>query len=83
MPVATRDARWFNVRIMPYRTLEDRIDGVVITFADITAARRLEAKLRARHASTAKRGAAHSVKRATIRGRGSSDAADRRQRRRS
>jgi hypothetical protein len=33
---------------MPYRTLDHRIDGVVITFADITAARRLEARLRLR-----------------------------------
>jgi two-component system CheB/CheR fusion protein len=27
--------RWFSVRIMPYRTIDDRIDGVVITLADI------------------------------------------------
>jgi two-component system CheB/CheR fusion protein len=27
---ATRDGRWFLVRIMPYRTLENQIDGVVI-----------------------------------------------------
>ena len=45
-PVAARDGRWFTVRIMPYRTLETVIDGVVITFADITAAKTLEAKLR-------------------------------------
>jgi two-component system CheB/CheR fusion protein len=45
-PVNTRDGRWFTVRIMPYRTLDDRIDGVVITFADITVAKTLEAKLR-------------------------------------
>ena len=45
-PVGARDGRWFTVRIMPYRTLDDRIDGVVITFADITAAKTLEAKLR-------------------------------------
>ena len=44
--ITTRDGRWFTVRIMPYRTLEDRIDGVVITFADITAAKTLEAELR-------------------------------------
>jgi two-component system CheB/CheR fusion protein len=42
-PVAARDGRWFTVRIMPYRTLD------VITFADITAAKKLEAQLRARH----------------------------------
>ncbi len=45
-PVTTPDGRWFTVRIMPYRTMDDRIDGVVITFADITAAKVLEAKLR-------------------------------------
>jgi two-component system CheB/CheR fusion protein len=45
-PISTRDGRWFTVRIMPYRTLDDRIDGVVITFADITAAKTLEGKLR-------------------------------------
>lgn len=32
----TNDGRWFNVRIMPYRTLDDRIDGLVITFNNIT-----------------------------------------------
>ena len=44
--VATRDGRWFIVRTMPYRTLDNRIDGVVITFTDITTSRTLEAKLR-------------------------------------
>ncbi len=37
---------WFNARILPYRTLEDKIDGVVITFVDITEAKVLEAELR-------------------------------------
>ncbi|MGC9451351.1 MAG: chemotaxis protein CheB [Oceanipulchritudo sp.] len=49
-PVAASDGAWFTVRIMPYRTLDNRIDGVVITFADITAAKRREAGLRSRHA---------------------------------
>jgi two-component system CheB/CheR fusion protein len=49
-PVNTRDGRWFTVRIMPYRTLDDHIDGVVITFADITVAKKLEAQLREQHA---------------------------------
>ena len=53
--VATRDGRWFLVRIMPYRTLENRIDGVVITFSDITAAKTLEAELRQAQAGTEKR----------------------------
>ncbi|MCX6545718.1 MAG: PAS domain-containing protein [Acidobacteria bacterium] len=42
---AGRDGSWFQVRIMPYRTLENMIDGVVITFADITEATRKEAVL--------------------------------------
>ncbi len=29
--------RWFLARILPYRTSEDKIGGVVITFVDITA----------------------------------------------
>ncbi len=47
--VSARDGRWFNVRIMPYRTLDDRIDGVVMTFTDVTEAKKLEAKLRGEH----------------------------------
>ena len=53
--VATRDGRWFLVRIMPYRTLENRIDGVVITFSNITRAKTLEAQLRQTLAETGKR----------------------------
>ena len=47
--VTTRDGRWFLTRIMPYRTLEDKIDGVVITFSDITVAKTLEMELRRAH----------------------------------
>ena len=43
--VATQDQRWFNVRIMPYRTIENHIDGVVLTFTDVTAAHTLEVAL--------------------------------------
>jgi two-component system CheB/CheR fusion protein len=49
--VKTTDARWFSARIMPYRTLDNRIDGVVITFADITVAKTLEATLRQNQSS--------------------------------
>jgi two-component system CheB/CheR fusion protein len=44
--VATKDGRWFKVRIMPYRTQDNVIDGVVITFADISNFKALEAELR-------------------------------------
>jgi len=46
--ITTHNNRWFNVRIIPYRTLEDRIDGVVITFTDITVAKKLEIELQTR-----------------------------------
>jgi len=42
----TNNGRWFNVRIMPYRTNDDRIDGLVITFTDITKAKKLEIELK-------------------------------------
>jgi transcriptional regulator with PAS, ATPase and Fis domain len=44
--VTANDARWFKVRIMPYRTQDNHIDGLVITFADISASKQLEAQLR-------------------------------------
>ncbi|QXE92461.1 PAS domain-containing protein [Geomonas subterranea] len=44
--IATNNGGWYLVRIMPYRTMEEVIDGVVITFSDITAAKALEAGLR-------------------------------------
>ena len=61
-PVAARDGRWFTVRIMPYRTLDNRIDGVVITFADITVAKTLEAKLRENQSVLEKHLAGQTVK---------------------
>ena len=62
-PIAARDGRSFSVRIMPYRTVDDRIDGVVITFADITASKTLETKLRAKQAGLEKRVADQDAKR--------------------
>jgi two-component system CheB/CheR fusion protein len=44
--VEAAGSRWFRVRIMPYRTQDNRIDGVVITFTDITASKQVEATLR-------------------------------------
>jgi len=49
---ATQD-RWFKVRTMPYRTQDNRIDGVVIIFTDVTAGKRMEAQLRAAQARLA------------------------------
>jgi len=46
--ISTPDGNWFMARILPYRTLENMIDGVVITFMDITTSKDLEKKLRDR-----------------------------------
>ncbi len=56
--VMADDNRWFDVRIMPYRTLDDRIDGAVITFSDVTVAKTLEGQLRSQQARLEKRIAA-------------------------
>ncbi|WP_339082901.1 chemotaxis protein CheB [Pseudomonas sp. TMP9] len=44
--VVSHDGRWFAVRILPYLTQTKRIDGVVITFVDISVTKALEATLR-------------------------------------
>jgi two-component system CheB/CheR fusion protein len=44
--IQTSDQRWFSVRIMPYRRLDNVIDGAVVTFVDITATKQLESRLR-------------------------------------
>jgi two-component system CheB/CheR fusion protein len=38
--VSARNGRWFTVRIIPYRTMDSRIDGVVITFTDLSSVMR-------------------------------------------
>jgi len=45
--ITTINSKWFNIRIMPYRTFDDRIDGLVITFNDITKFKKLELELKA------------------------------------
>ncbi|MBP9147652.1 MAG: PAS domain-containing protein [Rhodoferax sp.] len=43
--VQTTDAAWFILRIRPYRTLDNVIEGAVITFSDISELKRIEAAL--------------------------------------
>jgi two-component system CheB/CheR fusion protein len=43
--IPTKDGRWFSIRIMPYRTLDDRIDGLVITFVNHSDLKQVELKL--------------------------------------
>jgi two-component system CheB/CheR fusion protein len=52
LEVQTVAAKWYILRMLPYRTLEDVIEGVVMTFVDITEAKRARTaleKVRAGH----------------------------------
>jgi two-component system CheB/CheR fusion protein len=40
--------RWYLMRLRPYRTSDDRIDGVVATFVDVTERREMEAEWQSR-----------------------------------
>jgi two-component system CheB/CheR fusion protein len=46
--VRTEDGRWYMRRITPYRTTDERIDGVVIMFVEITERKRADQALRDR-----------------------------------
>jgi two-component system CheB/CheR fusion protein len=46
--VRSRAGRWYEMRMRPYRTMDDRIDGVVLTFVDVTDRRQIEEALRER-----------------------------------
>ncbi len=43
--VRTKDGHWYKVKVIPYRTVENVIDGVVITFSDINEQKKVQAKL--------------------------------------
>jgi two-component system CheB/CheR fusion protein len=76
--ISGRDGCWFAVRVMPYRTHDDRIDGVVITLADITVAKTLEAKLREKQAALERHVARQSGQMEKSRARSAADARSRR-----
>jgi two-component system CheB/CheR fusion protein len=42
----SHNGRWFDVRLRPYRTTEDKIEGTVLTFIDITERRQADEQLR-------------------------------------
>ena len=44
--VSSRNGDWYLMRLRPYRTVEDKIDGLVVTFVDIGSLRRAEDALR-------------------------------------
>jgi PAS domain S-box-containing protein len=44
--VESCDGRWFMARVLPYRSGEDRIEGVVLNFIDVTARHQAEQTVR-------------------------------------
>jgi two-component system, chemotaxis family, CheB/CheR fusion protein len=44
--VQTRTGEWYSMRILPYRTLDNVIEGVVIAFVDIARAKKAQDALR-------------------------------------
>jgi two-component system CheB/CheR fusion protein len=43
--IETTNDEWYTMRILPYRSLDNYINGAVITFTDITSLKQLEARL--------------------------------------
>ncbi len=44
--VQANDGTWYHMRILPYRTTENIIEGVLVTFVDITEQKKTEEKLK-------------------------------------
>lgn len=44
--VRTQDGRWLVMRLRPYRTIDERIEGAVVTFMDVTIQRETSERLR-------------------------------------
>ena len=44
--VQDRNGRWYSVRVRPYRTLENMIDGAVMVLVDIDGVKRAEQAVR-------------------------------------
>ncbi|RWD62203.1 MAG: hypothetical protein EOS60_32050 [Mesorhizobium sp.] len=55
-----------DVRLRPYRTVDDKIDGVVITFVDVNDRRHVEEALRASEAELRQQKALVELSRAPI-----------------
>ena len=52
--VQAKDGHWYIMRIMPYRTHDNAIDGVVINFIEITTVKKLEISLQEKESSAQK-----------------------------
>jgi two-component system CheB/CheR fusion protein len=51
--VQDREGRWYSMRVRPYRTIDNKIDGAVMTFIDIDAAKRIHLELQREQTLTA------------------------------
>lgn len=49
LEVQTGEGKWYTMRILPYRTLDNVIEGAVLTFVDITEMKKSHALLREAH----------------------------------
>jgi two-component system CheB/CheR fusion protein len=49
LEVQTAEGKWYTMRILPYRTLDNVIEGAVLTFVDITEMKKSHALLREAH----------------------------------
>jgi two-component system, chemotaxis family, CheB/CheR fusion protein len=38
----SRSGKWYEMRVRPYRTVDDKIDGAVFTFVDISERRQVQ-----------------------------------------
>jgi two-component system CheB/CheR fusion protein len=43
--VQTKDGKWYTMRMQPYRTIDNVIEGVVINFVEITSLKRTQSEL--------------------------------------
>jgi len=46
--VRTKEGKWFIMRIAPYRTVENKIEGTVVTFVDVTGLKEAQQSLLAK-----------------------------------
>jgi two-component system CheB/CheR fusion protein len=53
--VQAKDGKWYLMRAVPYRTADNRIDGVVMTFADVSAVKEAEEEVRELNSTLEKR----------------------------
>ncbi len=44
--ISTKEGKWFHMKILPYRTVNNVVEGIVITFLDIDEKKKFEDKLK-------------------------------------